>query len=82
MSDWSAFEAEVRSNTLPRGPRCGVAVMLHGLGDHERRAVEPILTDRRFQVPAILKALVRYGIEPPSSWSLSNHRRGKCACQR
>lgn len=82
MSEWSAFEAEVKANTSRRGPRCGVAVMLDGLEPHNRRVVEEIIDDRRFQVPAIEKALGRYLEKAPSLWSLSNHRRGKCACQR
>lgn len=83
MSEWSAFEAEVRSNVRPRGPRCGVALMLENLplGAHE--AVLRVLADSSVTNPAIKRALEdRLGAEAPSIWSFSNHRRGKCACQR
>lgn len=82
MSDWSTFEEDVKANTSSRGPRCGVAVMLDGLEPGNRYAIELVLDDRRFQVPAILKALAGRIENPPSAWSLANHRRGKCGCAR
>lgn len=84
MSDWSAFEADVRSKSRPRGPRCSVGVMLENLSEEGRRAVINILKDRgSFGTPAVVGALRdRLGGAAPSAWSISNHRRGKCACQR
>lgn len=83
MSDWSTFEEDVRSNARPRGPRCSVGVMLEGLSEEGRRAVESVLANRSFAIPAVGNALSRYiqtGV--PSPWSLANHRRGKCGCAR
>jgi hypothetical protein len=83
MSDWSTFEDDVRSNARPRGPRCSVGVMLESLPPSGRSAVEAVLANHSFAIPAVGNALSRYiqtGI--PSPWSLANHRRGKCACQR
>lgn len=83
MSDWLAFEAEVKSRARRRGPRCSVGVMLENLTPAGRNAVEAVLANPGFAIPAVGSALARYiqtGI--PSPWSLANHRRGKCACQR
>lgn len=82
MIDWSTFEEDVKASARRRGPRCSVGVMLDGLEPPNRYAIEQVLDDRGFQVPAILKALAGRIENPPSAWSLANHRRGKCGCTR
>lgn len=83
MSNWSTFEDDVRSNARPRGPRCSVGVMLDSLPQGNRDILNEVLEDRSLAVPAVHRALQeRVGDEAPSPWSLANHRRGKCACQR
>lgn len=83
MNDWSDFEREVRSRVRKPGPRCAVGVMLDGLSPEGRVAVEKVLNTWHFTIPAVGGALAQYvGTGIPSPWSLANHRRGKCACQR
>lgn len=83
MNDWSTFEEDVKSSARRRGPRCSVGVMLEALPPAGRSAVEAVLANPSFAIPAVGNALSRYiqtGI--PSPWSLANHRRGKCGCTR
>lgn len=82
MNDWSTFEADARLRSRHRGPRCSVGVLLDCLPPDAREAVERTLENRGVPIPAVLAALEDRVVNAPSPWSLANHRRGKCTCQR
>lgn len=82
MSDWSNFGTEVKTHATNRGPKCSVSVMLDALPSDAVVAVARVLIDRdSYTNSAVAKALrERLGSDSPSLWSVSNHRRGNCAC--
>lgn len=82
MLDWSNFDQEVKSQLSTRGPRCSIRLMLDDLPADARAAVGRALADKGLTNSAIHRALrERLGDRTPSLFSVSNHRRGNCACK-
>lgn len=79
--DWSNFDTAVKEARIPRGPRCGVAILMDKLPDDGKRAVTEVLNDRSHSVSSIHRALkARLGDDAPSQFALKNHRAENCAC--
>lgn len=73
---------EAQARTGQPGPRCQVEVFLTGLAEEDRRGVVEILGMPHLATIGIYRTLFRLFPEPPSVWSLGNHRNRKCRCSR
>lgn len=83
MSDWSNLADEARARTGEPGPRCGVEIFLAATPAHARLEAEAALADRELSSVGLFRTLrALAGPDAPSSWSISNHRAGKCRCGR
>lgn len=68
---------------LGPGPRCAVGAFLGSLDPVNRHAVTGVLNFPGLTHAGIQRAIEkRVGLDAPSLWSISNHRRGKCRCNR
>ena len=64
-----------------KGPICTIAVALSSLDKAEADALREMLTDPRWGSPYIAELLSSNG-HPIANYTVNNHRRGGCACQR
>lgn len=78
----SDFEEEAQRDSSRRASTCSVRRLLEGLDDKMRGDVERTMARREITGPAIVRALQRRGIDTVSVWSLGNHRRGHCSCEK
>lgn len=68
---------------LGPGPRCAVETFLGGLSPFGKGAVGALLADKSVPHAGIHRAMTAtYDRPAPSLWSISNHRRGKCRCNK
>ena len=64
-----------------KGPVCTIAVALASLDKTEADALRAMLIDPRWGSPYIAELLSENG-HPIANYTVNNHRRGGCACQR
>lgn len=81
---WETFESDVKSRTGGQGRRCHIARLADTLEPSAVAALDRALANKDLSASAIEKVLVRnVGRElAPSQWSIGNHRRGACRCNR
>lgn len=85
MTDWSGLEAEARKRTRECGPRCAVEVFLSHQDDYIRRQVTAAIENPNLTTVGIhraVSALTGHAPYAPSVWSIGNHRRGNCRCNK
>lgn len=82
MAEWKAFESKARGQSGPTGKRCGVALFLETLDPEGVAAVKKALANRDVSAAGLERALIEELGSSPSKWSIGNHRRGDCRCNR
>lgn len=87
-SEWDDLEADAKSVSDRRGPKCGVTIMLgiirNDFGQAAYESVVRTLANVRLTGVSIHKAL-ESRVTPgdlPSSYSIQRHRTGRCSCPR
>lgn len=63
----------------PKGPPCGMAVILDQLDDQERAQLEEALSDRSITAHIIATVLTNHG-HRVALQTVGRHRGGRCAC--
>ena len=83
MSDWSNIGSDARARSARPGPTCSVKVLLDSLPPADGAELRKALADPTIRATGLHRALRDRTVgEPPSTWSLSAHRRNDCACSR
>lgn len=83
VTEWSSLEEEAKKRTRQVGPRCAVEVFLSHLHPEDVRAIEKVLSNPNLTTAGIQRAISDHlGLIAPTVWSIGNHRRGNCRCNR